>query len=300
MIVLIGSVATNYHIRGFRKEPGDMDILCDYDTAMKFKEAHDIKICYPINSGKTIYMKNSDGLIIEASITWPDSMEERLYKFIESQSDNIWVNGFTVPSLDVLYLLKMSHRYKKDSPVFKKTLDDILTLRKHGAKIRDEHMEFFKEREKDTYNYSLPKLNQSKADFFDNSNNIYTLDHDCIHEAIALGNRPAYLEFKPDENEVYTSKALFFAQPKQIQLNAAYEEICVLSLERSIHPFPDVDRKWAFDKAQMKLSTSISSGWFREFCWEHYYEIQTMYNVEYVDRFYEALYDGRIKPFKGY
>ena len=109
--------------------------------------------------------------------------------------------------------------------------------------------------------------------------------------------RPAYEYFKPDTAEVMTSKEMFFKCDKAIQLYAALEEVMVLSIERSIHPFPDVDWRWAFNMAHMKLSTSISSGWFREFVWENYDVVQSMYSEEYVNKFYRALEAGQIKPF---
>jgi hypothetical protein len=235
---------------------------------------------------------------VEAEVAWPDSMAERLIKFVESQSDNIvMANGTLVPSLDVLYLLKMSHRYKKDSPHFKKTLDDIMFMRMLGAKIRPEHEEFFKQREKETYTNNLPKLNQSKEGFF--RDDIYTYDHDSIHAAVAIGGRPAYLEFKPVDSEVMVSKAMWGELTEQIKLNAAYEEICVLALERSIIPFPGKKTyKEAFDLAHAKLASSISSGWFREFVWENYYTIQAMYSDEFVTKFEQGLATGVVKPHK--
>jgi hypothetical protein len=244
-------------------------------------------------------MRRVGGAIVEAEVAWPNSMAERLVKFVESQSDNIvMANGTLVPSLDVLYLLKMSHRYKKDSPHFKKTLDDILFMRKLGAKIRDEHQEFFKQREKETYDNVLPKLNQNKDGFF--KDDIYTWDHDTIHQAVAIGSRPAYLEFKPVDSEVMVSKKMWDECSDQIKLNAAYEEICVLCIERALVPFPDKwpDPKKAFDLAHMKLGSSISGGWFREFVYDRYDDIQAMYSDEFVTKFEQGLATGVVKPHK--
>lgn len=61
----------------------------------------------------------------------------------------------TVPSLNVLYMLKMSHRYLKDSPHFLKTMQDIHAMRKLGAVIPAEWESFYQDRMRDTYTHSI-------------------------------------------------------------------------------------------------------------------------------------------------
>jgi hypothetical protein len=296
-VIVIGSQAIKFHVPEWR-EPLDTDLVGTYEEAEQYRKTHKPKVCYPIDSGNSIFMRGSDGHITEIEVAWEGSRAEKLVEFVENDHGTVWdsyLGGVLVPSLDVLYMLKMSHRYKKDSPHFKKTLDDILELRKLGAKIRPEHQEFYEQRMKDTYTNVLPKLNQSKEGFFDNDSSIYTLDHDSIHEAIKNLEKPAYEYFK--DGAVWCSKDLWDACDESVKLFAAYEEIGVLSIERSIHPFPNVDKRWAFDMAHMKLATSISSGWFREYVWENYYKIQSMYSEEYLYKFYDALNNGRIKKY---
>lgn len=304
MLAIIGSMALN-HYKYYRKA-NDIDIVGTYEDINKFikklKDARMLKACYPMSEGKKIFI-STEKFIIEAEVAWEDSTAKSLLKIIEETHENTGnlfdMEDVMIPPTSVLYMLKMSHRYRKDSPHFLKTMEDIHYLRNEMfAVIPKDHAWWYFAREKETYQNELPKLNVSKKEFFNNSTSIYTLDHDDIHMAIKLLNRPAYEYFKPDENEVYCSKDMFFKLPYRTQLLAGYEEACVLSIERSIHPYPDVKRKWAFDTALMKLCTSISSGWFREFCWENYYQIQDLYDVEYVDRFYEELYNGNIKNFK--
>src|SRR5690606_29078459 len=88
-----------------------------------------------------------------------------------------------LPSLDQLYTLKMSHRYLKNSPHFRKTRDDIMMLRGLGCKIFDQ--DWFKQRESETYTYKHPKLNVMKKDFFNGDGVRYVYDHDDIHMAVA-------------------------------------------------------------------------------------------------------------------
>jgi hypothetical protein len=304
MLALLGSGALGYYTADLRK-PADCDLLGSYEEIQEHiryvGKVEKIVANYPADSGRKIIVKTTEH-IREYEVCWEGSDSEALLKLIVADEKSFlsdWDHGnLIVPDLDVLYALKMSHRYRKDSPHFKKTLDDILLMRKLGAKIRPAHEEWLKWRERETYTNALPKLNQSRKDFFDNSNSIYTLNHDCIHEAVKHLDRPAYEYYKPDAAEVMTSKEMFFACSEEVRLYGAIEEVMVLSLERSIYPFPNVDRKWAFDMAHMKLASSISSGWFREFVWENYYKVQAMYSEDYVDKFYEALHNGKIKSFE--
>ncbi len=298
-IILIGSHALSFRDHSARQNYGDTDIVCSYDDLSEYKKAWYIKVNYPINSGKSIFMRNVHGNIHEAEIAWPASRAEKLIEFVESQLDNMVIfENIIVPSLDVLYMLKMSHRYMKDSPHFKKTLDDILFMRSIGAKIRPEQEEFYQQRMKDTYTNKLPVLMQSKEGFFGADTGVeYMYDHDTIHEAVKHLDQPAYTYFQ--DGAVWCSKALWDACSYQVQMYAAYEEITVLALERSLIPYPGKKTsKEAFDMAQMKLSTSISSGWFREFVWENYYQIQAMYSDDFVTKFEQGLAAGIVKPHK--
>lgn len=301
-LAVLGSVALNFHKQ--TRTPMDLDILGTYDDIRAYIKqlGKREKIIYdmPEDGGKKIVVKTKTR-IIEAEVAWPDSDSEALLELIMCECMPTLHAGMVLPNLDTLYMLKMSHRYRKDSPHFLKTMRDIHLMREMGAKIRPEHEEWYKWRQKETYQNSLPKLNQSKKEFFDNSTSIYTLDHDSIHEAVKHLERPAYEYFKPDAAEVMTSQHMFLDCARHVQLYAALEEVMVLSIERSIHPFNLVGekRRWAFDMAHMKLSTSISSGWFREFVWENYDEVQSMYSEEYIDKFYAALKAGLIKPFEG-
>lgn len=284
------------------REINDTDLVATYEDAVKIRQSmKGVKAHYPINGGDSVFIRTDAG-IVEIEIAWEGSRAEKLLRFIEQQPDNLRKSsGFIIPSLDVLYLLKLSHRYKKNSPHFKKTMDDIILMRQLGARIRPEHEAFLKERETLTYTNKTPKLNQSKADFFGaNTGVTYTYDHDSIHVAVKMGDRPAYLYFKPSENQVFTSRFMFEQQDHLVKLYAVLEESYVLALERSQIPYEGkITPKESFLIALEKVCTSITSGWFREFAWEHYYDVLGMYSDDYVLKFKHALAEGRIKPHAG-
>jgi hypothetical protein len=292
-IAIIGSVALKHHICVDRIS-ADTDVVGDFDSIKKMHKGMDIVKTYPFASGTKYFAQERNGAIIESEIAWESSLSEELLQLILDDPSTITWGSSRTASLDVLYMLKMSHRYLRNSPHFLKTMRDIQLMRKHGAKIRPEHLDFFKRREAATYNYAHPSLKQNKKDFFNDAVQ-YKYDHDDIHKAIKHLDKPAYSFFKVDEAEVQCSRNKFENCDHKIKLYSVLEEAYVLSLERAIIPHGIMSIKESFDMALMKLSTSISSAWWREWAWEHYDEVQALYNEEYVQRFWKAVEDNLVK-----
>lgn len=299
MLVLLGSHALNHYTHA--RTPIDMDLLGTYDDCRDYikqiGKTERILSDYPDSGGDKIVVK-TDKNIYEFEVAWPDSNAEGLLNIIENDQYTRVNDGLMIPTHHVLYMLKMSHRYKKDSPHFLKTMRDIQLLREFGAKIPEKHIEWFKERERLTYLNTLPKLNQSKKSFF-NETVPYTYDHDTLHLAVMFKDRPAYTFFKEDQSEVMVSKKMFFNLPREIQLLSVVEEAMVLAIERALVPFPEgMNPKQAFDFALAKVCTSISSGWWREFAYDNYDSVQEMYDPTYFERFNSALSKGVVMPYR--
>ena len=163
----------------------------------------------------------------------------------------------------------------KNSPHFSKTMQDIHAFRKAGYdKIPKELLEWSKLRRSETYWYKHPSLNATKEEFFTDDVK-YIYDHDSVHRAVALRPVPAYELYKVPGEEEMCSKELFDGLPLQTRLNGVYEEASVLAIERSLaHHRGDPNRAFMF--ALEKLCTSITSGWFRRFAWEHFYDVANM------------------------
>lgn len=294
---------TGSHVLAWRipidRVSNDRNIIGSYQEVIAYiKGLGKPEACYPFKDGTKQYAR-VDGMIIEAEITWPGSSAEELFNLIESDPDTIKLplaEPCMIPSLNLLYMLKMSHRYLKNSPHFLKTMRDIQLMRDAGAFIQDNHQEFYQRRQKATYTYNHPKLNTSKDGFFKGDQVPYTYDHDSIHEAVKQGDRPAYTNFKRENSEVWCDKQLFFSTSEENRLNAVLEEAYVLAAERSQIPFPDMPRKKSFDIALEKVCTSITSGWFREYAWENYDAVQALYSDTYMDRVREGIASGSIKP----
>lgn len=296
-IVVIGSNAINYHIKDFRKKPSDIDLILTQDYVHSFiSTLKNLKIAKPINGGKKYFIQ-TDEQRYEIDII-QDNTKKKLYEYIINDKNSIIEDNFVYPSLDVLFSIKNSHKYKKNSPHFLKTMNDIIFLKNFGCNIPDNFQELYKELEKYFYNYSHPKLNQNKKDFFTDSVN-YIYDHDDIHQAVKILEKPAYQYFIKDNEEILCDKNKFFNCSENIRLNAVLEESYVLSLERSIIPFEtEYKRKEVFDHALMKICTSITSGWFRAFAYENYFKVQELYSDDFVEKFKKSLNEGKIKKWK--
>jgi hypothetical protein len=297
---------------------GDCDVICTHDEYLAYVRAHreQFKRLVPIDKGKKIVGTTIHGWHIEFEIAWEDTTGKALMDLVDADSRTqrhhidlgVGAEIVSVPCVEVLYAIKMSHRFLKDSPHFYKTMSDIHDMRRlhkhdNGA-IDPMYAEWYKARVKETYWYAHPKLNQSKEDFFKDDGIKYVYDHDTIHLSVAQTvwdgvPIPAYTFFKEPGSEVLCSKKLFMEQSYSIQLSSVVEEATVLALERSQIPHPNV---WTPDKsfryALMKVCTSITSGWWRDFAWENHDQALARYDKNYLNKFHADVASGLVKPFQ--
>ncbi len=302
-MLLIGSAALQYHTcGGDDRKPRDFDYIVTHEDLEAFVKACPFDSLVPNAKGSTL-VGHRHGEIFEFEIAWPGTSGAAILEKID-RSKLLWgMDGDIVQwsaPLNLLYLLKMSHRYLRNSPHFEKTRDDILFMRSLGAKIESDWADIYQMRMQETYDYAHPKLAQFKAGFFDPTQIAYRYDHDSIHEAMAvLHHYPAYKMFQGDA-EVMVDRTKWSRMPFNYKLNSVLEEAYVLALERSIIPFrATADPSKAFKLALQKVCTSISSGWWREFAWEHYDKVLEMMDSNFVDKFDAGIANGVVKPFKG-
>lgn len=307
-MLLIGGHALRYHVSSMplNGRLKDYDFICTYEEFDKWAKYNkkDVKECYPIDEGKKMVVKTVD-TIYEFEIAWPDSTAKQLIDYCSKDPDcyglphTDWpgMDNVGVPSLHVLYTIKMSHRYLRNNPHFLKTMNDIKLMRKFGAMIPDSLTDWYKARQKETYWYKHPNLNQGKMGFFNPNEGVnYVYDHDSIHRAMAQLEMPAYEYYKGDSAEVLCDKKKFFALDEMTRLYGVLEESYVLAIERSQVPFPGkTSPKWSFLKALEKVCTSITSGWFREYAWENYNKVIELYNPNYMDVFNQGIDKGIVK-----
>lgn len=288
----IGSRALKQYIPALT--PNDYDYMCTSDEL----DAYILdKSPVVVKRTDTYCHCNDNGRNIEFYIAKDNNSTEQILRYCNAIGDNVVMNA----SLEVLYMIKLSHRYLRNSPHFIKTRAHIRDMEKIGATLTcPELKRILALREKETYNYTHPVLDQSKETFFQDEVG-YIYDHDTIHEAIAIMDAPAYKEYMKDGAEVMVDKEKFFALSEIKQLLGVYEETCVLALERCLIPFDyQPTPKQAFVMALSKVCTSITSGWFREFAYQNFYKVIALYREfgedDYVNRF--KANQHMIKPFK--
>lgn len=315
-MLLIGSRALLHHFPELDRKPVDWDYICTFEEFQRWSRDNkpDIAHCVPL-SGDKFHVRDKAGMNYEFEIAWPGTSGAKLLEALGANVED------KICPVQWLYALKMSHRYLKDSPHFLKTMRDIQFLRNQIVK-RDEQLvysEWFKQREAETYTYAHPKLDVKKDQFFTGDGVQYVYDHDSIHEAVALIEigrdeecrdqngvprpilMPAYKSYMKPGSEVMTSKEKFFQVPEEFRLFGVYEESCVLALERSQIPYPETAPRKSFETALMKVCTSITSGWFREWAWENYDKVIALYEqlgeADYVRRFEDNKH--LLKPYTG-
>ena len=246
--------------------------------------------------------------IVELEIAWPGSSAEKI--LLAHRMDDYW--GFWVFMKPVdCYWLKMSHRYKKNTPHFEKTRNDIINLRRelyHSVPPAwNIQPDWYKKREEETYSYNHPYLQagHTKDKFFNGDGVKYYYDHDWIHTVVAKmygSSRPAYELYLKDGETVACDRRKFDELPYAEKLRGVCEEATVVALERSIIPSRR-DEEWVargvvvdpqviWKYALQKVCTSITSGWFREFAWENYDAALDNYNKNYAEIFWGEVPGG--------
>lgn len=319
MLLVIGSRALEHHgLIGYDDiKNSDWDFIADEADWNAFKgrmlgaevevQNEDVRAFKCMHNGRETYF---EAYIVPAilgvkEITGELTEEEktssyRLLKYAEGNCKLDRMSNFRWATPAMCLAIKLSHRYKKNNPFFRKTMHHIRFLRNKDVRLTPYLEDIVKLRQKETLSYNHPKLDVTKNTFFNDT--IYTLDHDSIHRAVALADRPAYTFYMKDGSEVMVDKEKFFALPEAIKLAGVYEETCVLALERSQVPnnFQNVSSEHSFMMALEKVCTSITSGWFREYAWENYHKVVHMYKTlgvnDYIDRFKKNQH--MILPFK--
>lgn len=302
MALIIGSTACD-----LGREPKDIDLIM---TVEEFERvmASENSWSEARPTSPSTYMFRRGEVIFDVEIAFPGSTGEELIDYVTREHhDQLefrrwWipmhgVSTAVVASPDVVLALKLSHRYKA-SPHFKKTMQDIKFLRSSlSASVPETLQDWLNRREKETLAYHKhPNLNQKSSGFF-TDNVPYVYVHDTIHLAMARpGLRPAYMEFQKDGAEVRVDRDKWLLMTDARRLDSVLEEAYVLALER--HQIPNnfrPDRSASFLRALEKICTTISSGWWRGYAWEHYDDAVDAYDSAYVDRFKDALASGIVK-----
>lgn len=302
-MILIGSRALALRMPvALMRKPLDFDFCATQSEAESWIESNRAKIgatkIYPEKNGTKLIAEGATN--VEFDIIQSGNSSEMLEQLVLNDLFSLSTPFGWVPTFDLLFTIKSSHKYLKNSPHFWKTAGDYHVMKRLGARVRPEYEPFLKLRESETYTYAHPKLNVKKDDFFKDDSILYVWDHDTIHQSVARFERPAYTYYMQDGAQVNCSKEKFFAVSQEIRLAGVVEEAAVLAIERSLVPHPGTwtpEYAWRF--ALSKVCSSITSGWFRAFAYEHLPEVLKLNPVGYWDKFQQDCKSGLVKPFTG-
>lgn len=204
---IVGSTALVSALGPVRR-PVDVDIIGTPDDLNNFLKKHQVKYeSERKETEKGCYVKAitpSGLMIVELEDCTKNPVTNEIHKLMTYERSEIC-------SLEWLYFLKMSHRFKANSAHFMKTMTDIHMIQPHIFEdYTEKYKELFQAREKETYKKPLPKLNQGKDTFFKKEETYNRYDHDHLHTFVALGAKPAYMNFLKEGAEVMTDKEKFF------------------------------------------------------------------------------------------
>lgn len=311
-MLVIGSTALSlfFKERGFSfREPVDLDVMCSLEEMKELARQAGLGLTQIADYKWTA--KDTLGPI-EFEI-FEQSESARLYnEYVRSNftEPELTSNPLgtkiraVIAPLEVLYSIKMSHRHYPRS--WKKHIEDLMRMRPFVGV--DSLLGITLVREKETAvregKLKTPSLNKSAAEFFDDNVSNRTFVHDRIHEIMAHQPRPMFEYIKKDVDKVACSKEKFWALPTEDRIRCVLEEAYVIALERCVIPMlfesgKPVSAGDAFDWAIMRICTTLTSGWFREFATLSYDDIMRRRDPQYVEKFLRAYEDGRIKKIKG-
>ncbi len=293
--VLIGSRALKYWYPNYpRGKNSDYDIILSKD--------HDLFTLPKNTHGKVILNKievefddkESNRLILEKSSKCPEVK-------IDVDGLHIMCN---VADPQILLAIKKSHRHFQDN--WHKNIKDYLFL-KSMVELDEECDNICRIRLSEKTGRSGRSLNMSNDDFFNGSQRFVKRKyvHDDIHFGTCFYDKPLWTRCKENQDLAKIDKHLFDKLDHSDKIRMAQEEAFVIALERMIIPTIDdiesfnIDNQQSFKAyswAVMRLGTTLTSGWFREFVIDNYVDIMAIAkDVEYINKFLHAVRSGNIR-----
>jgi hypothetical protein len=222
----------------------------------------------------------------------------------EADGYRLNVYGFDrfVAPVEILYSLKRSHRFLARH--WEKHIRDYHLLKSWVGGV-DSIPEITKVKQAETkHTHKEPSLQKTKDEFFKDDVSNHTFEHDQIHEIMAHRKRPMFEYIKTDKTNVACSKEKWAALPEIDKRRCVLEEAYVIALERGVIPMLYEGKKVATNEsclqwALMRIGTTLTSGWFRDYAVENYPAIWNMRDKKYGQRFLKAVEAGKIKPIAG-
>lgn len=302
-MIIIGSTALLHNLGHLNRHPVDIDVFADEAELTALQHIHNIHI-KPLGPGKFI-AKNVPGIGTIEFELFESSESARGYREYIKQNPGKEIQFLDQTHIiapnEVLYSIKRSHRHYPRN--FYKHINDYHLLKEYVPQLSEELQQLTKIREKETEirygKLKTPSLMKNKENFFtEDVKRVFV--HDDIHKIMAILDKPMYEKISKGDGSVASDKNKFFALPFQHQIFCVLEEAYVIALERCIIPMifkasQFVSPEDAFNWALMRICTTLTSGWFRDFATENWKIITNLHNRQYVEKFFGAYQDGQIQ-----
>lgn len=316
--LLVGSRALRHWYKDARY-PRDWDLFVNQDAYGSWLERyqHLIEESRESRENKYVYILKS-GVKIEVEVAEPGDSVSEFLEINETMCRRYsWMCKMPVFGFDAiiapattLQVIKRSHIYWPHN--WTKHIRDYHFLKTKELTPSSEeeaaaHLRL-EEKKEGNPDKTIFSLNVSNDEFFDASEALLCrfFEHDDIHAATCYYDEPLYRKAKRDTSKAMVDKDLFEAMSQQDKCRMVREEVFVIALERRIIPhlcepsvpgeelIPEGLINSAFNYAIMRICTSLTRGWFREFAIENYPEICT-YKTDFVKKFLVALKAGKVR-----
>lgn len=288
MLIVGSSALAHYTTRSVK----DHDIIAFREQALEHFKSFDI-----IKESKYSILFKKD-YVVDCILA---DNSEALQAYLEFEGANN--NRFKIASLDTLLSLKASHvHYPLRN--FQRHVEDYSWLWKQLGedKLAPITEQQIKETELRLGKLKTPSLNKSVESFFGQSDGkVETwFVHDDVHRVMAHKEVPLYELMQRDKTKAKCEKDLWEKFSHLEKCQCVLEEAYVIALERKIIPSiyggaPRVSPKMALDWSLMRICTTLTSGWFRDFACKYYLDIKDTHNPNYYKVFTSAVKNDRIK-----
>jgi hypothetical protein len=301
-MLLIGSQALDL-FTDLNRVPQDYDFICTPDELIDF--ATKLNLSLKQSKFKEKYSAKFEGqhLEFELSVDGGSNHVYMQHAGPRSLGIGILMGDIVVKAAppSVLYSVKRAHRYypvqwhkhMNDYHMLKTMMNGVDTLPQATALREAETAARYGD-------LKTPSLNKNSADFFNDKVSNKVFIHDQIHEMMAHRERPMYEYYKKDSNTVACCKDKFLELPIEQRVQGVLEEAYVIALERGIIPMlfssgPLTSAEDALNWAIMRIGTTLTSGWFREFAVENYPLIMASRDLTYAEKFLAKVDDRKIQ-----
>jgi hypothetical protein len=304
-MIVVGSAALKYHFPDMCREVKDIDIIGG-EGDIKYL----IDTLCPIKVNRTDHLTTLIGIQNKIGIFTTNNVEilnsdtsESLKMYVDWSRENSKIlDGIIYAPIEVIFSLKKSHIH---FPIkFHKHIGDYCFLYDNLSgidKLQDITKINFKETELRVGKLKTPSLSKSSKEFFRQSDGFVKtyFIHDHIHKVMSHYDVPLYEKMQKDKVLAKCEKGMWEGFTFEEKSKCVLEEAYVIALERKIIPMlfgggAYSSSKEALDWSLMRISTTLCSGWFRQFATDNFLRIREYINENYVEKFLESYQNGRI------